>query len=158
MQGRAKRPVTRRQVSAGGVVYRRVEGAIEVALVCVRRGGMERWVLPKGLVGEGESLEEAALREVREEAGLEAVIEGAFEPVDFWYYWPPSQRRHRYHKTVHYYLMRYVAGETRFHDHEVEEARWFPLAEAATLSAYASDRRLLQEVEAHLGAQPSGEV
>ena len=79
MQGRAKRPVTRRQISAGGIVYRRVEGAIEVALVRVRRGRVERWVLPKGLVAEG-----------------------------------------------------------------------------ATLAAYASDRRLLQEVEARLGAQPSG--
>ena len=55
-----------REVSAGGVIYRKHGGAIEIALIHVRH----RWGLPKGHVEEGESISETAIREVREETGL----------------------------------------------------------------------------------------
>ncbi len=146
-------PVTESRVSAGGIVYRRAGGEPEVVLVRVRRATGERWVLPKGLVNPGESLDEAARREVREETGLEAVVESAFAPVRFWYYWPPGQHHRRVRKTVHYYLMRFVSGDTRLHDREVEEARWFPLEEALARATYANDRRLLEEARTRLQRQ-----
>lgn len=146
------RPGTRRQVSAGGIVYRVREGTPEVVLVLVLRKDERRWVLPKGLVAEGESLEETARREVREETGIEAAVEGDLPPVDSWYCWPPGQRWNRVHKTVHYFLMRFESGDTALHDQEVEDARWFPLAEAIAAVAYASDRQLLQEVQTRLQA------
>ena len=148
-----KRPVTRRQIAAGGIVYRRADPEPEVVLVRVQRGSEECWVLPKGLLAKGASPQEAAQREVREETGLLATVQSDFEPVDLWYVWPPGQRRVRIHKTIHHFLMRFVAGDTQLHDQEVEEARWFPLSEATALARYASDRRLLEQVESRLQAE-----
>ncbi|MDI7278105.1 MAG: NUDIX domain-containing protein, partial [Anaerolineae bacterium] len=145
-----ERPITQREVSAGGIVYRLTGGEPEVVLVRVRRAGHDRWVLPKGLVGEGETLEEAARREVEEETGVAATVEGALPPVELWYYWPPGQRRRRVHKTVHYFLMRFAGGDTAQHDREVEEARWFPLSRAIAEATFPNDRRLLGQARLRL--------
>src|SRR3712207_7818848 len=100
---------TREQVSAGGVVYRRTGGALEVALISVGEAG--RWQLPKGLVGRGETPERAALREVREETGLEAEVVAPLDTVEYWYFARAGAARVRYHKFVHFFLMRFVAGD-----------------------------------------------
>jgi len=135
--------VTKEQVSAGGVVYRRLGEKTEVALISVGEGG--RWQLPKGLVGRGESPEDAALREVREETGLECEMVAPLEPVEYWYFSKGSARRVRFHKRVHFYLMRYLSGETEEHDDEVNEARWVESEEAAAMLAFKGERKALEE-------------
>jgi 8-oxo-dGTP pyrophosphatase MutT (NUDIX family) len=134
---------TREQVSAGGVVYRRRGGAVEVALISVGPAG--RWQLPKGLVGRGETPEEAALREVREETGLTGEVEAALETVEYWYFSGKGPARVRFHKFVHFYLMRFTAGDVSGHDAEVNEARWVEIGEAAGMLAFKGERGVLAQ-------------
>ncbi len=132
---------TKEQVSAGGVVYRRRGRKTEVALISV--GEQERWQLPKGLVGRGESPEAAALREVAEETGLACEIESELGRVEYWYFSKGGARRVRFHKFVHFYLMRYASGDVADHDDEVNEARWVSIEEAAEMLAFKSERKVL---------------
>ena len=141
---------TETQVSAGGVAYRRRAGTVEVALV--RVGPRARWQLPKGLVEADEAPTAAALREVREEAGLETTLEGELETIEYWYVATRGRARVRYHKFVHFYLLAYVAGDVADHDHEVDEARWVPIAEAETSLAFANERRVVALAAARLAA------
>jgi 8-oxo-dGTP diphosphatase len=133
--------VTKKQVSAGGVVFRRRRAKVEVVLISV--GAEMRWQLPKGLVGRRESPEEAALREVREETGLACEIVGPVETIEYWYFSKERARRVRFHKNVHFFLMRYVSGDTADHDDEVNEVRWVGLEEAAGMLAFKSERNVL---------------
>lgn len=133
---------TETQVSAGGVVCRTDVGdSVSIALISV--GKPSRWQLPKGLVDAGETPETAALREVREEAGLEAVIVEKLEKVEYWYQATVSGSRVRYHKFVHFHLMRYVSGDVADHDHEVNEARWMEIGAAIDAIAFKSERSVL---------------
>ena len=120
---------TKEQVSAGGVVFRRRGRGVEVALISVGEEG--RWQLPKGLVARGESPGEAALREVREETGLECETVAPLETVEYWYFSKGGPARVRFHKHVHFFLMRYKRGDVGDHDAEVNEARWMKIEEAA---------------------------
>jgi 8-oxo-dGTP pyrophosphatase MutT (NUDIX family) len=133
---------TETQVSAGGVVVRRVDGRPEVALICV--GPQRRWQLPKGLVEADEAPEAAATREVREEAGLQAELVASVEAIEYWYVGTRGGERVRYHKRVHFYLFRYQSGDVADHDHEVVEARWVPAAEAAEMLAFANERKVVE--------------
>jgi len=135
--------VTKEQVSAGGVVFRRRGGAVEVALISV--GEKARWQLPKGLVGRNESPEQAALREVREETGCECELIAPVETAEYWYFGGAARGggRVRFHKFVHFYLMRYVSGDVRDHDAEVNEARWVEMAAAAPMLAFRGERVVL---------------
>jgi len=140
----------RDQTSAGGVAYRRAEAGFEVALVLVdaRRGA--RWQLPKGTVDEGETPEQAATREVREEAGIAAELEAPLETIEYWFVATDFGRRTRIHKRVHFFLFRYLAGDVADHDHEVLEARWVPLAEAEAMLAFPGERRMVALARAWL--------
>jgi 8-oxo-dGTP pyrophosphatase MutT (NUDIX family) len=134
---------TKEQVSAGGVVYRRRGKRIEVALISVGEQG--RWQLPKGLVGRGETPPEAALREVAEETGLACEIVAELEKVEYWYFSKGGARRVRFHKFVHFYLMRFVSGDMSGHDDEVNEARWVGVEEAEGMLAFKGERKALVE-------------
>jgi 8-oxo-dGTP pyrophosphatase MutT (NUDIX family) len=136
---------TQTQTSAGGVAFRRQSGQIEVALIAV--GDKLRWQLPKGLVDKGESPEEAARREVREEAGIETELLQPLERIEYWYYGTEQGLRVRYHKFVHFYLLSYVAGDVQDHDAEVADARWVDLGKAKEMLAFASERRVLEHAE-----------
>lgn len=136
---------TETQVSAGGVVYRRQGDQVEIALISVGPG--PRWQLPKGMVKDGEEQEDAARREVREEAGLETEIVAPLDRVEYWFYATSRGRRVRIHKFVHFYLMRYRDGDVSNHDHEVNEARWIEIERAQAMLAFDSDRKLVARAQ-----------
>ena len=138
---------TRREVSAGGVVTRRRRGKVQIALAARRtRRGELVWGLPKGEIEEGETPEIAALREVREETGLEARIVAPLGEIRYFYVWEGVRIR----KAVHFFLMRATGGDTALHDQEMEEVRWFPLEDALRKAAYKGEREVLQRSVEHL--------
>jgi ADP-ribose pyrophosphatase YjhB (NUDIX family) len=140
---------TRFEHSAGGVVVRNVNGDIEVALASRRtRAGDLVWGLPKGVVEEGERPEEAALREVREETGLEAEIREPLGDISYWFVWEGERVR----KRVSFFLMDATGGDLADHDHEMEEVRWFPLAEAVWKAAFRSEQDVINRAAKALGA------
>ena len=145
---RPKLPI-RTQRSAGGVAFRRVDGQAEV--VIVRVGTPGRWQLPKGIVGDGESAEIAAIRETREEGGVDAELVAPLETIEYWYVGDDApagagqaRERVRFHKFVHFFLLEYRSGDPSDHDWEVEESRWATLDEALALLAFRSEREVLE--------------
>jgi 8-oxo-dGTP pyrophosphatase MutT (NUDIX family) len=123
--------------AAGGAVWRRSpDGGTEVVLV--HRPRYDDWSFPKGKLDEGESWEEAALREVEEEVGLKCRLGHELPSTA---YRDPKGRQ----KVVRYWLMEPLGGEFQ-PNHEVDEMRWLPAAEAADLLTYEHDRELLREV------------
>ncbi len=139
----------RREHSAGGVVTRRGPEGVEVALASRRtKSGALAWGLAKGMVERGERPEEAAVREVREETGLEAAIAAPLGDISYWYVWNGE----RVKKKVSFFLMEAVGGDVSRHDHEMEEVRWFPLAEALSRASYRSERDVLRRAAEALGS------
>ena len=146
---------TARAVSAGGVVLAELRPDAPVALVAHRSArGSLHWTLPKGAQEPGESVEQTALREVREETGLEAELVGPLDTIDYWFVWAPEQTR--YHKFVHHVLMRAVGGDFAEHDHEMEDAAWFEPARAREQMSFANERRLLDLIPDVLAGQATG--
>ncbi len=130
------------EVSSGGVIYRKSDQAIEVALARARQGPV--WCLPKGRVEPSETLEEAAVREVREETGLKGKIVGTIRSIEYTY----SSRlenggRAPVDKTVHFYLLAFEEGSVEDHDGEVIDVKWFPLDVAGRLLYHAGERDVL---------------
>ena len=137
------------QVSAGGVVYRRTNEEVEIVIVKI--ADELRWHLPKGLIDPGETFEQAALREVREESGIEGEIVGPIETIDYWFYGEYTGERRRYHKFVHFYLMRCVGGEVGDHDHEVVESRWVSIEEAMEMLYFKTERDVVAKAASMIG-------
>ena len=150
---------TRLEISAGGVIYRQRPKGPEVCLIQTHEG--TAWQLPKGLIERGEPAEDAALREVAEETGLSGELLRRLEKIEYWYVWDDDGGRVRVHKFVYFFLLRYTTGSTKDHDDEVDDARWFPLAEAHSKLSFEGERRVLQLAAEVLAAgdssgQPSG--
>jgi len=97
------------------------------------------WSLPKGHIEEGETPEQAALREVAEETGIESAIERSLGVIDFWF----MAGGKRIHKTVHHYLFRETGGLLAPQESEVDEVGWFPLAEIVDRLAYPDEKKLI---------------
>ena len=137
------RPATiRNQVSSGGVIFRKAkENDVEIALVAVKEGKV--WSLPKGIVEKGEETSETAVREVREETGLNGRIIDALGEINYWYFVREENIKCR--KKVYFYLMEYVSGDTDDHDFEVDEAGWFPLEIALEKVSYKGDRMVIEK-------------
>ncbi len=122
--------------ASGGVVWRRGDRGLEVALV--HRPKYHDWSFPKGKLDPGESWEEAALREVQEEIGLRCRLGHELPPT---YYADDKGRA----KVVRYWLMEPLDGAFAA-SREVDEMRWLPAAEARGLLTYEHDRELLREL------------
>src|ERR671935_2744986 len=139
---------TRTEISAGGVVYRRVHDEVEICLAARRtRRGDLAWGLPKGLIEPEEAPEKAALREVAEETGLQAEIDQDLGTVRYFYVWEGVRVR----KQVRFYLMRATGGDVSNHDDEMEDVRWFPLATAIRRAAFRGEREVLERARDRLG-------
>jgi 8-oxo-dGTP pyrophosphatase MutT (NUDIX family) len=133
---------TQRQTSAGGVLVRQAENGPEVLLASRRtRSGELVWGLPKGLVERGESPEDAALREVREETGHSGEIREPLGEISYWFVWDGRRVR----KTVHFFLMVDTGEEPGQRDQEMEEVRWFPLSEASDVAGFKSEKQILRK-------------
>jgi mutator protein MutT len=137
---------TKTQISAGGVAFKKETNLLKVALI-LTEGKEQRWQLPKGIIDQGETPEIAAMREVREEAGIECEIVELLEKVEYWYVAKTKTGSIRYHKFVYFYLMRFKSGDMSQHDHEVLEARWFDIDEAIEKIAFKSERDVVKKAK-----------
>lgn len=108
----------------------------------IDRRGRLLWSLPKGHVEEGETAEDAAIREVMEETGITGRVVAPLGTIDFWF----VADGRRIHKTVHHYLLVAEAGELSDDDIEVAQVEWVPLADLHERLAYADERRLMEKV------------
>ncbi|MEB3187677.1 MAG: NUDIX hydrolase [bacterium] len=129
------------QVSSGGVVFRRVDDQVEVALISLRGGKV--WALPKGRIEPGETLEQTAQREVQEETGIEGEILDRIGDISYWFF--AKDEGVKVHKTVHFYLLRYLSGNTDQPSWEVDEARWWNLDRAFGVLTYRSEKDILEQ-------------
>jgi 8-oxo-dGTP pyrophosphatase MutT (NUDIX family) len=128
-------------ISAGGLVIRAVGGQPEIV---VGRRKRERdgyvWSLPKGTPEEGETREETALREVREESGLEVRILSYFDAISYSF----VRTGERIEKTVYYYIMEAIGGSFEQYDKEFDELRWVRMDEAVRLLDFQTESGLVQ--------------
>jgi 8-oxo-dGTP pyrophosphatase MutT (NUDIX family) len=134
---------TRVERSAGGVVFRCVEDdTFQVAIIKTHEG---RWQLPKGWIEDGEPPEATAIREVREEAGVDAEIVAPLGTIEYWYRSTYDPEPVRVHKYVQMFLLRYLSGSTDDHDDEVLEARWLALDDAIRKLSHKDEREMAEK-------------
>jgi 8-oxo-dGTP pyrophosphatase MutT (NUDIX family) len=136
---------TETQISSGGVAFRKDGGRTEIALISV--GAEKRWQLPKGTVDAGETPEITALREVREEAGIDTELVKPIEKIEYWYVSKERGQPVRYHKFVHFFLLRYCSGDPKDHDHEVNDARWVEIGKALDQLTFESERKVVERAK-----------
>lgn len=128
------------ETSAGGLVVDR--GRTHAALIGrLNRHGRLLWSLPKGHIEDGETVEDTAVREVREETGIVARVIRPLGSIDYWF----VAERRRIHKTVHHFLLEAHGGELSDDDVEVTEVAWVPLDELDSRLAYTDERKLVRK-------------
>ncbi len=143
---RAGRARSTRAVAAGGVVWRRGDREPQVLLAGRHSDGT--WVFPKGTPDRGERLEDTAVREVREETGLDVRILRDLGAIQYDFAAPGE----RVHKTVHFFLMEATGGDLDRHDHEYDVVRWVGAAEARRLLSFDTYRDVLDRALETLAA------
>lgn len=135
------------ELSAGGAVIRERE---VIVVVPVKRDARRRRVLalPKGHLDEGETAEAAATREVTEETGVTAELIDKLGDVEYSY----ERNGRRRAKRVAFYLFEYRSGSLEDHDHEIEDARWMPLEQAARRLTYTGEREIVRRALSRLSS------
>lgn len=134
----------KKEVSAGGIVYKKTGDSI--LWLITQHSKHKGWGFPKGIVGDQDEFEaeqEAAVREVEEEGGVRARIADA-KPVEVKYKF--RFKEYLVDKTVHYFLMEYMAGDPKDHDWEVQEAKFVSTDEARATLTYGSDKKAFEEI------------
>jgi 8-oxo-dGTP diphosphatase len=144
---------TRIDTCAGGVVYRRVDQRVEIALAVERDRlhGVQNTRLAKGHVEKGETLEAAALREVREEIGLPAEIVAPLGSVKYSF----REKQTKVKKTVHFFLMRLTSEEIHELDGEMQHVFWSPIETAVAELTFDTERRIVERALQEVTQEPS---
>lgn len=136
--------LTKHATSAGGLVYDdRDDGRWVVLIAHETTGGDVLWTLPKGGIDDGETLVETAVREVREETGLDTQVRAKLGVIDYWFVWRPDKVR--YHKYVHYFLLNYVGGDFSRRDEEAFDVVWLPIDQAIARMSHPNEVRLVRK-------------
>jgi len=129
------------ETSAGGVVYRKINNKIEFLIV--QHSGHHRWVLPKGWIDEGETKEQTALREVKEEAGVEAEIKEYLGEFTIFY---TDENKEKVKKTSSFFLMKYKSGNPeKDHGWEVEDTLWLESEKAIEKLNYPGEKKMVEK-------------
>lgn len=137
------------EFSAGGVVYKidpSTNSGQNLYILLGQHSAHHGWVFPKGLIGDKiktESKEQTAIREVKEETGIDAKIIEALTPVVYWYNFEEEKRK----KTVYYFIMKAVGGNIKEHDWEMENVKWVELEEVEKTLTYSSDKKVWKEAK-----------
>lgn len=126
----------KREFSAGGIVF---NSSGQVLLT--KHSQNHHWSFPKGLIDPGQTPEEASLREVREEGGVAAEILGKVGYSKYVYTFGGE----KIFKVVTYFLMKYLSGDPKDHDWEVEEAGWYEPEDASKQLSFSQDKGLLKK-------------
>jgi 8-oxo-dGTP pyrophosphatase MutT (NUDIX family) len=136
--------------SAGGIVVDVHDGVARIAVIARRnRAGRLEWCLPKGHREDGETLVQAAAREVAEETGIEGRVLTELGTIDYWF----ATGERRVHKFVHHYLLEATGGELTIEndpDHEAIDVAWLPLREAHEHLTFPNERRIARQAWARL--------
>lgn len=131
------------EFSAGGIVFQTANAKIEILMV--QHGGYSHhWGFPKGHIGDhikGESKEVAALREVKEETGINAEILRELRPIEYWYNYEKEKRK----KTVYFFIMKALGGSFAEKDQEMQRVEWVPLVNVLQTLTYDSEKKLFQD-------------
>lgn len=126
----------KREFSAGGIVFNN-KGQV----LLTKHSQNKHWSFPKGLIDPGQTSQEAAIREVKEEGGVEAEIIERLGYNKYVY----TLNGEKIFKVVTYFLMKYVSGDPKDHDFEVEEAGWYSPEEALKQLTFSQDKELLKK-------------
>ena len=141
--------MSRREISAGCVVYRTTAGLTEVALIQPR--DRKAWALPKGLIEPGEAPEIAAQREAREETGLSGVIVTRIDTIKYSYMAKWEKPATRVFKIVTFYLLKFTEGDPSKHDKEVDHVEWFPIDRAIASASYPQEKTIIRKAKELIG-------
>lgn len=127
------------EFSAGGIVFKKESGKLYILVS--QHSQHHGWVFPKGFIAdkiEGESKEETALREVKEETGIIGKILEPVAPITYWY--EMDGKKHK--KTVYYYIMEHMGGDITDHDWEMENVEWLPIDAVLERLTFPSDKEV----------------